>query len=233
MKRTITLALLIFSVAMLAASCASAFDFSDIQFWTGSGSNEAALVIDWNDGKTPESIAWGYRWNGTATGYDMFQAVLADSRLYASMIYGDAVFGIGYDLADDGSGFVSGSPGDENGYAVNPSNHYEEGWYVNGYWAYWVADNTNGSFPTVTPNGSTPSPTDWSYGLGMSSRTLSNGSWDGWSFAAAPGWNPVPPNTPAAAVPVPEPGSLAAVLIAMAGMGGLALRRSCLQRRRV
>jgi hypothetical protein len=38
-------------------------DFSDILFWTGSGTNEAALVLQFGAGETPTSIAWGYRWD--------------------------------------------------------------------------------------------------------------------------------------------------------------------------
>src|SRR3974390_1833771 len=63
---------------MLAALAAFSFtapapDFSNIQFWVGSGANQAALVIDWRDGLTPESLLWGYRWNGSATGLDMLE----------------------------------------------------------------------------------------------------------------------------------------------------------------
>ena len=49
-------------------------DFNDILFWTGSGSNEAALVLQFpttiGTGTAtvgPTSIAWGYRWDGSAT----------------------------------------------------------------------------------------------------------------------------------------------------------------------
>ena len=43
-------------------------DCGDIQLWAGTGANEAAMVIDWNDGKSDESLVWGYRWDGSATG---------------------------------------------------------------------------------------------------------------------------------------------------------------------
>jgi len=225
MKRTITLALLVISAVVLAGSSVSAFSFDDIQLWAGSGTNKAALVIDWNDGISPQSIAWGYRWDGTATGKDMFDAVLAvDSRLYASMEYwpgydGYTVYGIGYDINANGSGFVSGvredAGGDEDGYALDSADHYKEGWFT-GYWSYYVAETT-GDLPT-----------DWGYsGWGISARTLANGSWDGWSFVSdMSNWMSAgPPDTPVSATAVPEPGSLVALFCGLISMGGLAYRR--------
>jgi hypothetical protein len=49
--------------------------FDDIQFWAGSGTNRAALVIQWPDAEFPTSIAWGYRWNGEATAQEMIFAL--------------------------------------------------------------------------------------------------------------------------------------------------------------
>ena len=51
-------------------------DFTDILFWTGSGTNQAALVLYFNgpsygDGGSPAAIAWGYRWDGARTQADM------------------------------------------------------------------------------------------------------------------------------------------------------------------
>ena len=225
MKRIIGLVLLALSAALLAGSTASAFSFDDIQLWAGSGSNRAALVIDWNDGKSPDSIAWGYRWDGTATGKDMFDAVLSlDSRLYASMEYwpgynGYTVYGIGYDINANGSGFVSGvrmdADGNEDGYALDSADHYKEGWFT-GYWSYYVAE-TNGSLPA-----------DWGYsGWGISARTLENGSWNGWSFVSdMSDWTSAgPPSTPTAATSVPEPGSLTGLIGGFASLCGLVLRR--------
>ena len=36
------------------------FSFEDIQFWVGSGSNRAALVIELHDGTQPDAMVWGY-----------------------------------------------------------------------------------------------------------------------------------------------------------------------------
>ena len=88
-------------IAGASATVAEAASFSDIQFWVGSGQNESALVIDWNDGVSPESLVWGYRWDGVKTGADMLLAVdAADARLSVDGSvsgYGLYVRGISYD----------------------------------------------------------------------------------------------------------------------------------------
>ena len=104
---------------------ASAVSFNDVQFWTGTGTNRAALVIEWS---TPEdftgtsvpapiadrSLVWGYRFDGTATGLQMVNAIVAaDPRLYAAeSIYwfGTSVSAIGYHLGGGGDrGITDGS----------------------------------------------------------------------------------------------------------------------------
>jgi hypothetical protein len=97
-------------------SKSSAVSFDNIQFWIGSGTNRAALVIEWSSPESfvystvpapiaDKSLVWGYRFNGTATGTQMLQAILAaDPRFYivADETYGSTfVEGIGYSL--DGS----------------------------------------------------------------------------------------------------------------------------------
>ena len=60
----------------------ASFSFDDIQFWVGSGSKRAALVIEWHDGNRPDAMVWGYRWDGEATGHDMIVAIAkADQKL--------------------------------------------------------------------------------------------------------------------------------------------------------
>lgn len=224
-----------FLVSPLVASASpyTDFDLSNIQYWVGSGSNEAALVVDFQMPSGTESYAWGYRWNGTATGEDMFRAIAgttvlrqrdggafegtftgSDPRLYLRSSdfgpgLGDSVFGIGYDANNNGGSFVSGYENNETGYATDPGDDYREGWF-NGYWSYWVSD---------------PDAPDWGYsGLGFSSRQLTNGSWDGWSYvdfnADDSGGTPAVPQ----AAQVPEPTGLCAVGLVGAAMF---LRRRC------
>ena len=47
--------------------------FSDILYWVGAGSNEAVMAVNWAD----TALAWGYRWNGTATVADMMDHIAA------------------------------------------------------------------------------------------------------------------------------------------------------------
>lgn len=77
------------------------FTFNDIKFWVGSGSKKAALVIEWHDGKSPDALVWGYRWDGEANGLDMIVAIAqADPRLVLLTQYtgsmGYTICGIGY-----------------------------------------------------------------------------------------------------------------------------------------
>lgn len=97
---------------------ATAFALDDIQFWTGTGTNRAGMVIHWsapevrNDSTVESPVAnhslvWGYRWNGSANAEDMFNAIsAADSRLLsvvsASDVYGKAMLGFAFDLNQNG-----------------------------------------------------------------------------------------------------------------------------------
>jgi hypothetical protein len=47
----------------LSAATVTVNSFSDLLFWTGSGTNASALVLQFGDEATPTSIAWGYRWD--------------------------------------------------------------------------------------------------------------------------------------------------------------------------
>lgn len=65
--------------AVASAAPATVGRFSDILFWAGSGTNQAALVLEFGgangDSAAPTSIAWGYRWNGEAFVDDMVFAL--------------------------------------------------------------------------------------------------------------------------------------------------------------
>ena len=54
---------------------------SDIQYWVGTGSNSAVLVVNWDF--AGKAIVWGYRWNGNdEVVLDLLNAIQqADSRL--------------------------------------------------------------------------------------------------------------------------------------------------------
>ena len=77
---------------------------SDILYWVGTGSNEAVLAVNWAD----TALAWGYRWNGTATVSDMMSAIaIADPRFgynAAAGWFNDITF-------TDGTVSLAGTPG--------------------------------------------------------------------------------------------------------------------------
>ena len=114
MKKQLFLALAVASLSVVSSVPAITLD--DIPFWTGTGTNRAALVIEWSppesaaDSSVPAPIAdktlvWGYRFNGTPNAAQMLNAILAaDPRLYAveDNTYGTFVEGFGYHLSGDG-----------------------------------------------------------------------------------------------------------------------------------
>ena len=68
---------------MLAASASATINFpaSDVQFWVGTGSNSAVVVIAWDDCTPATALAWGVRWNGTTTALGLIDSIQAhDSR---------------------------------------------------------------------------------------------------------------------------------------------------------
>ena len=213
-------------VALCGEASAQPFGFDDIDFWVGSGANRAAMVIDWNDGKHPQSVVWGYRWDGTATSQNMLMAIAgttviheietdafisshtgADPRLYARLsqfTFGDGVFGLGYDHDGDGGTFTPGFEGSETGFSADPDDRYAEGWFDNGFWA------GSGSNGDPFDGGS------WE-GFTFLGREIQDGDWEGWSFA--PGFTQSAPSHP-----LPEPTT--AVLLAGACAACLVTRRT-------
>ncbi len=114
MKKTVSWLAL---ASLFAIPQSFAVSLDGIQFWTGTGTNRAGLVIEWS---TPESmgyttvpapiadksLVWGYRFNGTNTAAEMFNAIVAaDPRIYAvgtvDPRYGLGIYGIGFHLNGD------------------------------------------------------------------------------------------------------------------------------------
>lgn len=197
----------LFGIALITATASvHAFGFQDITNWAGTGTKQAALVIDWNDGVNPESLVWGFRWNGGATGQDLLNAVMAmDTRL--SRVEGgggpSTIYGLGYDL--DGDGFSITGTGD-TAFATDADDHYKAGWFTSGFWGYFEALAT------------TELPTTWNWGsASFLGSTMIDQSWQGLSWA--PAFNGTEPSAPTNA-PVPEPATMAAL-----GLGVAALLR--------
>ena len=186
--------------------------FDNIQYWVGSGQNRAALVLQWNDGITPVSVAWGYRWDGNATGMDMLRAIAgttqiedpagdpagsgvgADDRLALNLVqysFGLSVLSLEYSPTD---GFL----------------RTRSDWF-NGYWEYLIRggnfeyyDWATGGTAVYSVAGSSVYASDaWtSAPIGAGERSLIDGSWDAYSFA--PSFVPQAVQPPVAAeLPVP------------------------------
>ena len=154
--RTVTACLAGLSLLVSATASHAVFTFNDITYWVGSGANEAALVIDWIDpidATQDISLAWGYRFDGSATGLDMMNAIIAaDARLDFVDGGGGYIYDIGFDADADGT-----------------NEYFHPNWVDPNYWGQYEADG-------VEPyNGGL-----WTSGLGVASHNLSDGSWPGW-----------------------------------------------------
>jgi len=153
----------------------------DIVIWAGTGSNEMGFVFAWNDPSSSANLAtlaWGYRWSGSATGADALTAILAtDPRLFGRLDSatgsGISVFGFGYDANDNGSFGVTGAE-DPLGASVSLS-------FVNG-----ISDtNINSSLtdPPFSSAGAGPSDSGDYYIEGW----FDNGFWE-LTEASGPGY---------------------------------------------
>jgi len=159
---------------------ASVLQLNDIQFWVGTGSNEAGLIIDFNDGQTTESFVWGYRWDGVASGADMLIAVAAADSSLSISHGGNGASGFFLSTAS----YLTHS--ETSDFAVD----FES-------WGYYLAggtagDDTPGAGGTPSPvsGGGSSVPASWTVSptgasldsFGESGRILANESWDAWSF---------------------------------------------------
>ena len=204
-----------------------AFTFADLEFWTGSGDSQAALVIDFNDGTVDRSYAWGYRFDSTtaSTGADLFlDVVAADPNLTADAsvgAFGLFISGITYDPDGPGSlvAHSQTSPPFDPDAASNPFFNY----FVNNEVFFDPVDFTNNGhiFP---PNGQPFADTDPGTFIGSSTgasgRPLVDGSYDGYIFGD---FGVSSPTLPLAATAIPEPGS--AILLLLAAPALLRRRR--------
>jgi len=188
--------LVIMLLADSVVSAATVRSFDDIAFWTGSGENRAAIVIDWDHASADDaSLVWGYRWTGERTGENLLRTVVgADPRLFfnhgAPGLFGLPVYGLGYDLNNDlAFALTDNTSFDELGFAetgipdsppqlaavsTDPNDHYAEGFFT-GFWHYAISAGNpfaGGSWHSSVS--------------GLSSRQLADGDWDGWTFEAPP-----------------------------------------------
>jgi hypothetical protein len=131
---------------------ASAISLDDIQLWAGSGTNRAALVIEWSvpqsltNSSVPlpvadKALVWGYRFNGAASGTQMLEAILAaDPKLYVAEDGATAIAGIGYNLAGNGVlGITDGTRTNffANGWLTNATVNMDAAQSLNAGDLYW------------------------------------------------------------------------------------------------
>lgn len=76
MKRCFFAGLCILAGLSSAASAGLSFEQVSVEFWAGSGSNRAMVVVDFDDST---SYAFGYLWDGEKTSYDALLAIDAHS----------------------------------------------------------------------------------------------------------------------------------------------------------
>lgn len=187
------------------------FTFDMIENWTGTGENKAALVIQWNDADKRDAAAlvFGYRWDGFATGFDMFRDVVLNNPQLFGLVQRtnvgcdiSAIAPDGYTL--DGIGWdddESGNPGlwdsanndyyyPEGGLQYHPRGGSGiDGSYPDYDYDNWKAADSNDIWQAGWYIGY------WSYwvkdsetsqfgysGWGMSCRELVDGCWDGWNY---------------------------------------------------
>jgi hypothetical protein len=192
--------------------------FDDIEYWVGLGASRSALVLQWNDGEVPASLAWGYRWSGAVSGIDLLVAVAgttvirepfggdiietrtgADSRLQLTLErygFGDIIYAVEF----------------QGETVLRTSADWSSGYWAYSLFAgnfdYFIWDEEEevslGPFEYHAAGDPRYAEVDWfASQIGASDRLLVDGSWDAWSFAA--GFASVP-IAPPEAVAVPEPG---------------------------
>ncbi|MEX0776422.1 MAG: PEP-CTERM sorting domain-containing protein [Phycisphaeraceae bacterium] len=233
MVRSVQLCLaLVVSLVLAASSHAAVQDFNgqwvDVEYWAGSGSNAAVLVVDFGSGN---NYAFGYRWDdedtftrvssptttpqgqnwldtpGNGTGAaNLSEAMVLAMANYGggealSLTYRYTQFGLGVEsLSYQGhtmlNDFVNTWPNIDSNIAL----------WLSGYPAYtdWFGDPHDASPADGQTWISSPE--------GASTRMLSDGYYDGWSWASGSAF----PDAPV--TPIPEPVSLA-----MLGMGATLL----------
>jgi hypothetical protein len=218
----------------LSAQAMPVTTFADLNTW-GEGDQIAGVIIDWNDGKSSSSLAWGYRWSGTQTAADMMTTLAAsDPRLFLRMdtatSFGPLLLGIGYQTGDDAFGVTGAQDTLGNGVTLTFSDGLSDANVsadsfdgpasstgalpVNAADRYVEGFNDNGFWSIYfagTNNFATaPSfeaPTEWIDAfVGLGGATLEDEGWYGFSFAA--GFVGSPPDAAISAIPEPATGWL-------------------------
>ncbi len=93
------------SLAFGATAQLTTIDPSDVQFWTGTGSNSTVVAIGWDDASasyTPTVVIWGVRWNGTITLRDALDTIAAYDTRFTYTFSGSMLGSVDYNDPDEG-----------------------------------------------------------------------------------------------------------------------------------
>lgn len=163
--------------------------FDDINYWVGSGSNQAAVVVKWNDGKSDDALVWGYKWNGEVKAIDMLKDIAkTDARFYMLLNEGGTVNigGIGFDLngknttaiINNGNvtyplypvdGLVKVTTSEFDGYTIlDAEDHWGAGVSTAGVWNYLVMNDGESAFSAESES--------------VLNKVVANNSWNAWNF---------------------------------------------------
>jgi len=140
-------------------------DYSNLEYWAGDSgaSNRATLVIDFGN---DTHYAFGYGWEGIATGWDMLSALCSAGALDETHT---GEVGVGYGIMVKSISY--------DGLTIDNDDTYEPGdtWLI-----YWESCDGN-HWDTC-----------W---YGVSSNPVLDGGWNGWTASPAgtwPGSAPIP-----------------------------------------
>lgn len=210
-------AVLVTAVFAATLSASPVSGVNDISFVVGSGASRANLIIDFHDGQTKESFAWGYRFDGVKSGADMLLDIAA---------------------ADANLTLVSGGTG-ADGFFLSAITYFDgtdlhslsADWVnlPNKSWGYYLSggfagDDTpgTGGIPTPVSGGGSTLPVSWTTSpvgastssFGESGRLLSDGAWDSWSYGELDsGFNHQQPPSSTVSAAIPEPGTLISLFL--------------------
>lgn len=186
-----------FTLGLLVAGC---LHFSSLQaavltgvdptiFNVGSGHDISYLVIDESTlYSTPLEFVYHYTYdsNNPLTGYSLLTNIAANSSLSVNTtFYGGGLGNSLSSLSYQGGATVTGTNAPD--YSVGT------------YWSYYNAGGSEVGYAA-------PTLTNWNYAnVGMDSRYLAPGSWDGWTLASyGAGGIDTPPSVAIAAIPEPS-----------------------------
>lgn len=201
MKRIIVAACL---AALASAHAGLVSSLDDIELWAGTGTNRSALLVDFHDGNVRESFVWGFRWSGSATGFDMLTAIddawteitlSSPSYIEVATYTGDNVV-----HSEDGSW-----PALESwGYYLSggQAGTYDNDWNFLGYLGIAGGGDSLPVTWTISPSGT-------------SDRLLADGSWDALSFGTydTDTFDHETPPSGLAYAAIPEPSTVAFLIL--------------------